>query len=261
VLVGASFASLNGFWNILVLASFIALAGAGKGLVVLTGGIDLSIPWVITLSGVLVSGWTNGDNGALPWVVPAVLGIAVVVGVINGLGVVALGISPVVFTIAINVILEGVVLVLTDGTPKGEAPPMLKQLMHDRAGGIPLIAFVLVVLAGRTTADLERVAAAITGRGGRAAVVTADVAGPGGADAMVSTALTAFGRITALVNNAGIAGPTKRLEDITAEEWSEVILVEKVRRLAEKRGAMVVFGHDEEMVHSGELRLAPAYYE
>jgi ribose transport system permease protein len=147
VLVGASFASLNGFWNILVLASFIALAGAGQGLVVLTGGIDLSIPWVITLAGVLVSGWTNGDNGALVWVVPAVVGIAVVVGVINGLGVVALGISPVVFTIAMNVILEGVVLVLTDGTPKGEAPPMLKQIMHDRIGGIPLIAFVLVVFA------------------------------------------------------------------------------------------------------------------
>jgi N-acyl homoserine lactone hydrolase len=37
--------------------------------------------------------------------------------------------------------------------------------------------------------------------------------------------------------------------------------VEKIRRLAEKHNAMVVFGHDEEMVHSGELQLAPDYYQ
>jgi len=146
-LVGPDFASLDGLWNILELASFIALAGAGQGLVVLTGGIDLSIPWVMTLAGILTTGWANDQNSSLGWTIPAVLAIAVGVGLVNGLGVVALGISPVVFTIGMNVILEGVVLVVTGGTPRGQAPPLLKAIMHDRVAGVPIIAVLLVVFA------------------------------------------------------------------------------------------------------------------
>lgn len=37
--------------------------------------------------------------------------------------------------------------------------------------------------------------------------------------------------------------------------------VERVRALAEKHNAMVVFGHDAHAISSGELRLAPAYYD
>lgn len=37
--------------------------------------------------------------------------------------------------------------------------------------------------------------------------------------------------------------------------------VERVRTLAEKHNATLVFGHDEKLVASGELRLAPAYYD
>lgn len=37
--------------------------------------------------------------------------------------------------------------------------------------------------------------------------------------------------------------------------------VERVRALAEKHDATLVFGHDEKLVASGELRLAPAYYD
>lgn len=146
-LVGPDFASLSGLWNILVLASFVALAGAGQGLVVLTGGIDLSIPWVMTLAGILTTAWADNNNAALSWTIPAVLAIAVGVGVVNGLGVVALGISPVVFTIGMNVILQGVVLVVTNGTPQGQAPPLLKGVMHDRVAGIPIVVVLLVVFA------------------------------------------------------------------------------------------------------------------
>jgi ribose transport system permease protein len=145
--VGPSFASLSNFWTIVVLGSFVAVAGAGEGLVILTGGIDLSIPSVITLAGVLVTAWTNGESGALVWAVPALLAVGAGIGAINGLGVVLLGISPVVFTIAMNVIVEGAVLVVTGGTPKGFAPSPLQHIMQDSVIGIPIVVLLLLGFA------------------------------------------------------------------------------------------------------------------
>lgn len=146
-IVGPDFSTLSNFWSIVTLGSWIAVASAGQGLVILTGGIDLSIPWVITLAGILTTRWTNGVDGPLAWVLPAVLLLGAGVGAVNGLGVMLLGISPVVFTIAMNSIIEGVVLVVTGGTPKGQAPSLLKHAMNNSIGGsgVPVIA---VLLAG-----------------------------------------------------------------------------------------------------------------
>jgi ribose transport system permease protein len=145
--VGSSFSTLDNFWTIVILGSFVAVAGAGEGLVILTGGIDLSVPSVITLAGVLLTAWTNGRGGALAWGVPALLALCAGIGVINGLGVVLLGISPVVFTIAMNVIAEGTVLVVTGGTPQGFAPSPLQHVMRDRLAGIPIVVLLLLAFA------------------------------------------------------------------------------------------------------------------
>jgi hypothetical protein len=61
-IVGPGFQSLDNIWAVVTAASFIAVAAAGQGLVILTGGIDLSIPWMMTLGGVLIAKWTNGQN-------------------------------------------------------------------------------------------------------------------------------------------------------------------------------------------------------
>ncbi len=43
-----SFQSLDNLWSVATAASFIAVAAAGQALAILTGGIDLSVPWVMT---------------------------------------------------------------------------------------------------------------------------------------------------------------------------------------------------------------------
>lgn len=80
-----------------------------------------------------------------------------------------------------------------------------------------------VLLAGRQAADLEQVTGEITTAGGLAANVVADVRDAADCTRMVERATARFGRLTAVVNNAGIAGPTKALEELTLEEWDEVI--------------------------------------
>jgi NAD(P)-dependent dehydrogenase (short-subunit alcohol dehydrogenase family) len=80
-----------------------------------------------------------------------------------------------------------------------------------------------VILAGRNGTDLERTAREVTDCGGRAASVTADVRREDDCARMIERATTRFGRLTALVNNAGIAGPTKTLEALSLAEWDDVI--------------------------------------
>jgi NAD(P)-dependent dehydrogenase (short-subunit alcohol dehydrogenase family) len=76
-----------------------------------------------------------------------------------------------------------------------------------------------LVLADTDGAGIEAVAAEL-GTPGRARAITADVGQEADADAIARLAREAFGRIDALVNNAGIAGPYNGpLEQLSLEEW------------------------------------------
>ncbi|MDX6343985.1 MAG: hypothetical protein QOH87_4123, partial [Trebonia sp.] len=69
-----------------------------------------------------------------------------------------------------------------------------------------------VAIAGRRVGHLEQTREAILARGGEALVVSADVADPAQCDALVAKALERFGKVSILVNNAGIGsgGPALR---------------------------------------------------
>jgi len=146
------------YWNaLLVLSCFLAILALGQGTVILTGGLDLSVPWMIGLSGIILAGTVQGVDGALIYAVPLVLAVAVVVGTLNGLGVVALGLSPIVVTLAMNGLLQGAALIYSDGTPSGFAAPALRWLMTAKVLGVtPVIALLAlfiaagVLLLGRT---------------------------------------------------------------------------------------------------------------
>jgi NAD(P)-dependent dehydrogenase (short-subunit alcohol dehydrogenase family) len=79
-----------------------------------------------------------------------------------------------------------------------------------------------VVIADLNAATAAEVARSIESAGGRALAVRTDVTNPADADRLAAEALQAFGRIDALVNNAGILRST-RAADITAEEWHLVV--------------------------------------
>jgi 3-oxoacyl-[acyl-carrier protein] reductase len=80
-----------------------------------------------------------------------------------------------------------------------------------------------VVLAARSTTDIETHAAAIQAEGGKALAVACDVADYGQVDAAVKAAEQAFGPVTILVNNAGIIDPIGRMDDLDPADWGRVI--------------------------------------
>lgn len=134
------------YWDsLIVLSTFLAVLALGQGAVILTGGLDLSVPWMITLAGVMLTGMSAGSDGSLLYAVPVVLAVAALVGLINGIGIVVLGLSPIVFTLAMNGILQGVTLLYSGGTPDGFAPASLRWLMTGEVLGVtPIIPLLLV---------------------------------------------------------------------------------------------------------------------
>jgi ribose transport system permease protein len=111
-------------------ASFLGIIATGLMLVILLGHIDLSIPWVVTIGGLAataVAGWWGPSWTALG--VPVALACGALVGLTNGLGVAILRIPSMVFTLGMNAVVQGLVVMYTGGhAPPDQATPILKWL-------------------------------------------------------------------------------------------------------------------------------------
>lgn len=151
-------ASANFYSSLLTLTLFLAILGLGQGTVILTGGLDLSVPWLITLSGVLLTGLTHGVNDAAWWAVPVVLGAGLLVGIFNGAGVVVLGLPPIVVTLAANGLLQGLTLIYCNGSPQGWAPSALSTFTNGRVGWLSLAAWCVPVFLAFALLLLHRTA-------------------------------------------------------------------------------------------------------
>ncbi len=145
------------FDSLLVLSSFLAILALGQGAAILTGGLDLSVPWMIGFIGILTAGLIRGSDAVALWAVPLGLVLGAALGAVNGLGIVLLGLPPIVMTLAMNGILQGAALLYCNGTPSGFASSAQRWFMTGHfAGPRPVVwflaAFVIfsVVLLNRT---------------------------------------------------------------------------------------------------------------
>ena len=141
-----------------VLAAFIGIVATGQTFVIIGGGIDLSVPWVLNDAAVLVSLLAQTHNQPLLWALPLVLGAGALVGVVNGLGVAAIGVPPIIMTLAVNVILEGAILLLTRGAPPAPAPTAIQFMAVGRIDGFPAVLGIWMILAVLATLLLSKTA-------------------------------------------------------------------------------------------------------
>jgi ribose transport system permease protein len=121
------------------------LVALGQTLVVLVGGLDLSIGAVLTLSLVLASGIMQGRA---EWLIPGVilcLLAGALVGLLNGLLIEGLRLPPLIATIGTMSVVQGVAWVYTHGAPGGSIPAALRFVANGRWGILPVSNIVSVV--------------------------------------------------------------------------------------------------------------------
>lgn len=143
------FASYDQAMNILRLAAFLGIVAAGQTLVIISGGegIDLSVGAVITLGAILVFRIGDGQNSQALLALAAALGVGLAIGAVNGLGITLLKIPPLVMTLGMTGVVQGLILVVTQGRVDGGVPPALNGLISaSPVFGIPGVVFVWALL-------------------------------------------------------------------------------------------------------------------
>ncbi len=120
-----NFASPTFLIQQLRLASFLGIIAAGQMAVILTGNIDLSIPWTLNLAAVVATSIAAGQDDRLILGVAAGVGIGALVGLVNGFGVAYLRIPSMVLTLGMNAVLKGITVVYTGSAPQFQQTPEL----------------------------------------------------------------------------------------------------------------------------------------
>jgi ribose transport system permease protein len=131
--------------GMLPFAALLAIAGMGQTLVVQQGGIDLSVPGMISLTVTIMTAYPNGDSSKV--VVAALLAFAATLsaGLLSGLIVSRVGVTPIVVTLGMNALLYGaVVQISNDVLP--DTTNGLANFASSRSLGVPNTVIIAVVI-------------------------------------------------------------------------------------------------------------------
>jgi ribose/xylose/arabinose/galactoside ABC-type transport system permease subunit len=94
--------------GVLPFMTFLAVASLGQMLVIMTGGIDLCVPGVIVLVANLMVGVGKGEDSRIAQAIVVCLAWSAVIGLFNGLLVAVGGLNPLIVTLAVGQIVNGV---------------------------------------------------------------------------------------------------------------------------------------------------------
>ncbi|WP_025029783.1 ABC transporter permease [Nitratireductor aquibiodomus] len=125
------FASGGQILRLLIVAALLGIVAAGQNLVILGGreGIDLSVGGVVSLSAIVAGNVMNGMDGGIPLAILACVATGALFGLFNGLGVTLLRIPPLVMTLGMLGVLQGLLVVIRQGIPSGRAAPALSEFV------------------------------------------------------------------------------------------------------------------------------------
>jgi ribose transport system permease protein len=140
----------NTFSSIILLTLLLSFASAGQTLVLIGGGLDFTVGAVMSSAAVMTTFLMQGQNGKLLPVLGVVLLIGLVVGVINGISTIKIGLPAMIVTMAIsNLVARTQYLFAADGKSLGYAGPnLIKSVSYKFGGVVPSIIFYAILIWG-----------------------------------------------------------------------------------------------------------------
>lgn len=140
------FLTMSNLRNIVNQSSYSIIIGVGVALIMLSGGIDLSVGYQMSLLGVVMG--TLMTNSSLP--LPLILVIAVVLGcvmsLVNGLLFVKIGVFPFVITLATQYVFNGLSYKVSNSQTFVSFPDAFKVVGQGQIGPIPIAVIIMVVI-------------------------------------------------------------------------------------------------------------------
>ena len=108
-------------------ASFLGVIATGMMIVILLGQIDLSVPWLVAVGGMMATAATAWGPAGQFLAIPFGISCGVALGLVNGFGVAFLRIPSMIVTLAVNAVAQGLMVVHTGGfSPQDASSPAMR---------------------------------------------------------------------------------------------------------------------------------------
>ena len=146
-LTANNFFALNNAMTILRQVSMLGIASIGITLIMISGGMDLSVGAQVALGGVIL-GLLLRDTSI--GIVPCILicmAFGVALGILNGFVAIKLKIFPLIVTLGTMLIMNGLAYVITGGYPVYGLPTGFKIIGQGYIGVVPIPAIIFIVIA------------------------------------------------------------------------------------------------------------------
>ncbi|MCL2865367.1 MAG: ABC transporter permease [Lachnospiraceae bacterium] len=132
--------------NLLRQISINGILAIGMTLVVLTGGIDLSVGSILAFSGIIIAGLLRDTYLPIIVIVLIAILVACIMGALNGYFISYWNAAPFVVTLAMMTIGRGLTFVFSDGRPISNLPGEYLEISRGSIIGIPNPAWILIVI-------------------------------------------------------------------------------------------------------------------
>ena len=140
--------NVNALGTLLMLTLLLSFASAGQTIVMIGGGIDLTVGAVMSSSAVITTVIMDAQDGRVLQVFAVVMALGATVGFINGICTNRIGLPPLIVTLAIGNVVTQMSYLYTGGTPWGwVGPAFVSTVTHRFFGFIPsLTLYALVII-------------------------------------------------------------------------------------------------------------------
>lgn len=136
--------------GMLPFAAVLALVALGQTLVIQQGGIDLSVPGVVSISAVVVCYLSQQPQMSVALALFCSFAVAAMSGLINGVLISRVNVAPIVATIGVNALLYGVNVKISGGTPVA-MPGAVSAFSNAKIFGVTQLAGVVLLVAAALT--------------------------------------------------------------------------------------------------------------
>src|SRR6516225_169629 len=142
----------------LKVASFLGVIATGMMVVILLGQIDLSVPWVVAVGGMMSTAATGWGPVGETLAIPVGIACGVLLGSVNGVGVAYLRVPSMIITLAVNAVAQGLMVVHTGGfSPQDSSSAAMRVLATgNMLLGIPNALIVWAIVGTAAIALLSR---------------------------------------------------------------------------------------------------------
>lgn len=152
---GRNFFSTGNLRDILTATSVLGFIAIGQTLVILGGSLDLSVPFVASITGVVAAGTMAGETGnVLPAVLLAVA-LAAVIGLVNGIVVSVFHVHGFIATLGMGLVISGYIASNYQGN-HGSAPKSFRMIGISFLGPVPVSTLIMLGCALLTIVLLRR---------------------------------------------------------------------------------------------------------